>query len=112
MERKPRLTLRDARRLHGAGGAATSATTSSSNPNARAYRIARQTGHLNVSTRAMTAFPSEILRLHELAEEVHPVKAAGLTSGRCLYYEWGTNAFSTPHRMSGAGSAQCCRKWT
>ncbi|TYZ62515.1 hypothetical protein PybrP1_008725 [[Pythium] brassicae (nom. inval.)] len=66
MERKPRLTLRDARRLHttaaGSGG-------TSSNPNARAYRIARQTGHLNLSTRSLAAFPREILRLHELAEE-------------------------------------------
>lgn len=70
MERKPRLTLRDARRLHAATAAAGSGGSTNSNPNARAYRIARQTGQLNLSTRNMTVFPHEILRLHELTEEV------------------------------------------
>lgn len=69
MESKPRLSLRDARRLHGANGGK-SAASSSSNPNARAYRIARQSGLLNLSTRSLQEFPKEILRLHELADEV------------------------------------------
>ncbi|GAB9464284.1 hypothetical protein Gpo141_00001719 [Globisporangium polare] len=68
MESKPRLSLRDARRLHGANGGK-SAASSSSNPNARAYRIARQSGLLNLSTRSLQEFPKEILRLHELADE-------------------------------------------
>ncbi|KAJ0404854.1 hypothetical protein P43SY_007936 [Pythium insidiosum] len=36
---------------------------------ARAYRVARQSGQLNISSRGLTAFPKEILRLFELVEE-------------------------------------------
>ncbi|GLD92906.1 hypothetical protein PINS_up001485 [Pythium insidiosum] len=36
---------------------------------ARAYRVARQSGQLNISSRGLTAFPMEILRLFELVEE-------------------------------------------
>jgi hypothetical protein len=37
-------------------------------PLTRVYRQARASGHLNASTRALKAFPTEILRLHELVE--------------------------------------------
>lgn len=75
MESKPRLSLRDARRLHGANGGKGTAS-SSSNPNARAYRVARQTGQLNLSTRNLQEFPKEILGLHELADEVRGCSTA------------------------------------
>lgn len=58
-----REAMRQRQRAAG-GGAATG------NPHARAYRVARQTGHLNLSSRDLAAFPLEILRLHELVDEV------------------------------------------
>uniref|UniRef100_K3X9W6 Disease resistance R13L4/SHOC-2-like LRR domain-containing protein n=1 Tax=Globisporangium ultimum (strain ATCC 200006 / CBS 805.95 / DAOM BR144) TaxID=431595 RepID=K3X9W6_GLOUD len=68
MERR-HLSLRDARRLHAANGSTANSKSGGSHPHARAYRIARQSGSLNLSTREIKAFPHEILRLHELAEE-------------------------------------------
>lgn len=83
MDSKPRLSLRDARRLHGANNGK-SAANSSNNPNARAYRIARQTGQLNLSTRSMQEFPKEILRLHELADEVRNSQSHDLVTTHAI----------------------------
>ncbi|KAF1329234.1 Leucine-rich repeat-containing protein 40, partial [Globisporangium splendens] len=68
MERR-HLSLRDARRLHAVNGSGANNKSGSSHPHARAYRIARQSGSLNLSTREIKAFPHEILRLRELVEE-------------------------------------------
>lgn len=67
------MSLRDARRLHHAGGNSNARSDTNSNPHARAYRIARQSGLLNLSTREIKSFPREILRLHELAEDVSAI---------------------------------------
>ncbi|TMW66370.1 hypothetical protein Poli38472_004135 [Pythium oligandrum] len=76
MERRNGLSLREAMRRNAQqkrqqemqGSASGGAGGGAGQGLARAYRQARQTGQLNISTRNLKDFPMEILRLHELVE--------------------------------------------
>jgi hypothetical protein len=67
MDRRNGMSLREAMRRN-AKAKQQEETASGASGIMRVYRQARLSGQLNASTRSLTAFPTDIMRLHEMVE--------------------------------------------